>query len=217
MKDISPRLPRRDILKFFAASIASTTVFNSLFPNVNAVEISAKGYGSDPNLNKEYKPGDLWPLTMTLAQQATTIAFIDVLLPADDLGPSASSLRVQDYIDEWISAPYPQQANDRPVILSLISWLEEESRKRHKKNFSSLTLEEKEAICKEISWPATTKPEFQAAAASFQRFRGLAMGAYYSTQEGWKAIGYIGNIPSVNFNGPPQEVLEKLGLTQTVK
>ena len=42
------------------------------------------------------------------------------------------------------------------------------------------------------------------------------MGAYYSTQEGWKAIGYIGNVPTATFDGPSQEVLDKLGVTQTV-
>jgi Gluconate 2-dehydrogenase subunit 3 len=222
MNHTNSRIPRRDILKFFAASFASTAIPSTLFSNVNATEntvvtVTAKGYGSDPNLNKEYKPGDAWPLTMTPAQQATTISFIDLLLPADDLGPSASSLRVHDYIDEWISAPYPQQANDRPVILGGIAWLEEESQKRYKKDFSSLGQVEKEAIGKDISWPDVSKPEFQTAAVFFQRLRGLAMGAYYSTQEGWKAIGYVGNVPSVNFDGPPEEVLLKLGVTQTVK
>ena len=43
------------------------------------------------------------------------------------------------------------------------------------------------------------------------------MGAYYGTPKGWKAIGYVGNMPLPALDGPPQEVLDKLGLEQTVK
>ena len=51
----------------------------------------------------------------------------------------------------------------------------------------------------------------------FARFRGLAAGAYFATPPGWKAIGYVGNIPLASFAGPPPEVLARLGVEQTVK
>ena len=62
-----------------------------------------------------------------------------------------------------------------------------------------------------------TDAKLRQAASFFRTFTALSMGAYYSTPEGWKAIGYTGNVPSVTFAGPPQEVLDKLGLEQTVK
>ena len=48
------------------------------------------------------------------------------------------------------------------------------------------------------------------------KFRALAASAYYGTEAGWKAIGYVGNVPLASFDGPPKEVLEKLGVEQTV-
>ena len=42
--------------------------------------------------------------------------------------------------------------------------------------------------------------------------RNLCAGGYYSTPEGWKAIGYVGNVPLITFDGPPNEVLEKAGV-----
>ena len=51
----------------------------------------------------------------------------------------------------------------------------------------------------------------------FYDFTGLCMGAYYGTPKSWKAIGYLGNVPLPAFDVPPQEVLDKLGLEQTVK
>lgn len=52
----------------------------------------------------------------------------------------------------------------------------------------------------------------------FQVFTGLASGAYYSDPRCWNALGYVGNVPSGGaFAGPPQEVLDQLGLEQTVQ
>ena len=69
--------------------------------------IRDRGYGPDPVMVKVYKPGDVWPLTLTEPQRRTTGALCDVIMHADEPSPSASSLGVPDFIDEWISSPYP--------------------------------------------------------------------------------------------------------------
>ena len=213
----APRLPRRTVLKWFAAATAATQ-----FPDFGshaqaAAPVAAKGYGSDPDLSKFYQPGDFWPLTLTPAQRETAIALADLIFPADHLGPAASQVRVPDFIDEWISAPYAPQQKDRATVLPGLVWLEDESRKRFSKTFATLTDTEKRAIADDICWAADAKPEFKKAAAFFAKFRSLAASAYYGTEAGWKAIGYVGNVPLARFDGPPPEVLEKLGIEQTVK
>ncbi len=57
----------------------------------------AKPYGTDPNLVRVYKPGDLWPLTFTSAQRATAAVLCDLIIPADAKSPSASSVGVVDF------------------------------------------------------------------------------------------------------------------------
>jgi hypothetical protein len=42
------------------------------------------------------------------------------------------------------------------------------------------------------------------------------MRAYYAKPEGGKAIGYVGNVPTPTFDGPPKEVLDILGVEETV-
>jgi hypothetical protein len=214
MTDNDSRLPRRDVPKFLAAVAILTAPFSAA---AEAAEITSKPYGTDPDLIKEYKPGDLCPLIMSPSQRTTATVLADVLLPADDLGPAASSLRVQDYIDERISAPYPVQMSDRPMVIDRLNWLEKESQKRYQKNFSTIELMQQEAICKDICWATDARPEFKKAADFFLKFRSIAMGAYYASTEGWKAIGYLGNLPSVTFDGPPAEVLDRLQVGQTVK
>ena len=211
------RLPRRTVLKWFAALAAATQIPDFGSHTQAAGPAAAKGYGSDPDLSKFYQPGDFWPLTFTPAQRETTTALADLILPADHLGPAASEVRVPDFIDEWISAPYAPQQKDRDALLPGLAWLEDESHKRFSKTFAALGDAEKRAIADDICWPADAKPEFKKAAAFFVKFRSLAASAYYGTEAGWKAIGYVGNVPLARFDGPPPEVLEKLGVEQTVK
>ena len=219
------RLPRRTVFKWFVAVAAAlqlgdTQVFGAEpIPSVPPLipPITAKGYGSDPQLNKFYTPGDAWPLTLSKAQRAAAIALADVILPADDLGPAASQVRVIDFVDEWVSAPYPGQLNDRALILPGLDWLDAEATKRFGALFAALKPEQHKAICDDICFEPKAKDELKAGAKFFSKFRSLASAAYYATPDGWKAIGYVGNVPSLTYDGPPPEVLAKLGVVQTVK
>jgi hypothetical protein len=221
-----PRISRRVMLKWFATAAAAMQMGDMASVSFAAAAAPAgtnpggplpKGYGQDPDLSQYYKPGDFWKLTLTPEQRKTATALVDLILPADHLGPAASSLRIPDFIDEWVSAPYPEQAADAKVVLPGLKWLEDESQKRFKKDFASLNTTEQRNICDDICWAPDAKPEFKKAADFFSRFRNIAAGAYYGTPEGWKAIGYVGNEALTSFDGPPKEVLEKLGVTQTVK
>jgi hypothetical protein len=46
----------------------------------------------------------------------------------------------------------------------------------------------------------------------FKRFRHLAAGGYYTTPQGMRELGYVGNTPSATFDGPTPEALKHLGL-----
>lgn len=215
------RLSRRQVIKMFTAVSASLGL--SQIPSISRAatmgipQTFATGYGTDPVLTKVYKPGDIWPLTLKPEQRRTVTALCDLILPADDHGPAASAVGVPEFLDEWISAPYPQQQGDSPVLREGIDWIEAEATKRFGKSFANLDTAEQTILCDDICNPATAKPEFKKAAAFFLKFRSLCAAGYYSTQEGWKAIGFVGNLPSATFEGPPPEVLRQLGVEQTVK
>jgi hypothetical protein len=179
-------------------------------PNTN------KGYGVDPPLQTIYKPGDVWPLTFNKEQKAAAAALADVIIPKDNLGPAASEVGVVEMIDEWISAPYPDQQRDRESVLKGLAWIDAESKKRFNKSFADLSADQHKAICDDICFAGSAKPEFLEAARFFNTFRNIAAGAYYATSAGWESIGYVGNVALEKFDGPPAEVLTKLGVTQTV-
>ncbi len=211
----SLRLSRREVLKWFAAMFAVANL-PEFVGAASSVAPKAKGYGTDPAIAKFYEPGDFWPLTFTPAQRATATALADVILPADHLGPAASAVRVPDYLDEWVSAPYPAQQLDREIILSGFQWLDDESARRFRLNFPALSSAQQQAICDDICGAVDPAPSLKSATDFFRRFRSLAASAYYGTEAGWKALGYVGNVPLAAFAGPPPEVLAKLGVEQTV-
>jgi hypothetical protein len=137
----------------------------------------------------------------------------DTIIQKDDLGPAASEVGVVEMIDEWVSAPYPQQKSDRPVVLDGLALLENESLDRFNKRFGDLSPEQRKAICDDICFAPNAKPPHKKLARFFDKFRDLTASAYYATPAGWQAIGYVGNTPLVEFTGPPPEVLERLGLS----
>jgi hypothetical protein len=177
----------------------------------------AGGYGTDPNLVKTYHPGDVWPLTFTAEQRHEAAALCDLIIPADEVSPSASSVGVVDFLDEWISAPYPRQREDRATIVPGLQWLDEESVRRGGKVFADADSPVQHDICGDICFEAAVMPQYKMAAKFFACFRDLTAGGFYTTPVGMKDIGYIGNVPRTEFPGPPLALLQELGLRPTLK
>jgi hypothetical protein len=111
-----------------------------------------------------------------------------------------------------VSAPYPRQAADRPIVLEGLAWMDAEALLRFEKYFAELDQSQQHAICDDICYEPNAKPKFARAAAFFTRYRDLTVGGFYSTPAGSRDIGYIGNVPLPKFEGPPAELLRKLGL-----
>ncbi len=171
---------------------------------------TARGYGTDPNLLAVYHPGELWPLTFTAPQRRLAGILADIIIPADEHSPSASSVGVVEFIDEWVSAPYPASQLDRPIVLDGFTWLNDEAARRFGKGFSDLAATEQHGICDDICYESSSK--WRDAVRFFALYRDLTAGGFYSTPVGRKDLGYIGNVPLASFDGPPPELLKKLNL-----
>ena len=203
---ISTPVDRRAALKWMLALAA-----------VSAIDFSASDAGAagpagtltDPDL---LHPAVLWDRVLTEDEVKTVSVLCDVILPEDDHSPSASQLGVQDFINEWVSAPYPDQRDDLKIVRDGLVWLDAEAKRRFSKEFEELESGEKLQICDDIAFAPKAKPAFKEAAQFFARVRDLAMSAFYTTKEGMKDLQYVGNTPISAFRGPPPEVLARLGL-----
>ncbi len=202
------RIDRRVALKWIAsASVA--------IPGLDGITLggeNATGYGRDPDLIRAYAPGDLWPLTFSTSQRRVVMVLCDMVIPADEKSPSASSQGVHDFIDEWISSPYPAQSRDRSLILKGLAWLDEEAVRRGVADFVLLEVDEQIAICRKLARDAKSRAKVFPG-SFFLRIRNLIAGGYYTTPVGMKDVGYVGNVAMAEWRGPPPEVLTLLELS----
>lgn len=174
---------------------------------------ASAGYGTDPNLTRHYARGDVWPLTMTEAQRGTAAILSGLILPADADGPGAVEVGVVAFIDEWISAPYPLQQRDRTVLLEGFAWLDAETKRRFGRgSFAVLDATQQAAICDDICYLPKASAEHRQAAEFFARYRDLTAGGFCTSPQGRTYLRYVGNTPMARYDGPPREVLERVGL-----
>jgi len=205
-------MDRRTAIKWILSAAAAIPVLNRVALGADAPP-EPTGYGPDPDLQKTYKPGELWSLTFTPAQRRAATALCDTIIPADSHSPSASQVGVVDFLDEWISAPYfePFQ-RDSDLIIAGLTWIDGESAARFQASFADLTDVQRSAICDDICHLASAQATYRQPAKFFARFRDLVAGGFYTTPEGTKDLRYVGNVPMATFDGPPLEVLKKVGL-----
>lgn len=197
------QLSRREALKrVIGLSVALAAMEMPAFANT-----PVRGIGTDPNLLKKEIP---WPLVLTEAEMKTVTVLGDIIIPADENGPAASAAGVPEFINEWVSAPYEQQQGDLATLRKGLAWLDGESQKRFSKIFVEITPEQQITIIDDIVKDGTDARK--QAYNFFKMFRDRVAGGYYSTPIGWKAIGYVGNVPMPEYPGPPPEVLKHLGL-----
>ncbi len=178
-----------------------------LWKAVAVTPISGPGYGQDPNL---LKPAVPWPLTLTAEQRAVLRIAADLMLPADAHSPSGGALHIDAFVDEWVSAPYQQQQQDRALILSGLAWLDAESTARFGQTFAQAGDAQRRAIFDSIAFKARVQPGYERPAFFFARLRGLMLGGFYSLPEGMADIGYIGNAPMPGYPGPTADAMAHL-------
>lgn len=142
-------------------------------------------------------------------KELVTIAVLcDIILPATDTDKSATEVDVPDFV-EFIAKdlPYHQQ----PLRGGLM-WLDHQSNTRFNRSFSDCNQDQQLELVEDIAYPEPKNPEMKPGVAFFDRMRNLTLTGYYTSQEGIRSLGYVGNIPNV-WDGVPEDVLNKHGLT----
>jgi hypothetical protein len=204
-------MDRRTTIKWVLAASAAWPLLGNRGARADSAP-AARGYGTDPNLLANYRAGELWPLTLTAAQRRLAGVLADIIVPADDQSLSASAVGVVEFIDEWVSAPYPAHQRDRTIVLDGFAWLDAEATHRFGKEFSDLDPPLQHGICDEICDESRAADVRRDAAHFFAFFRDLTAGGFYSTPAGRKDLNFIGNVPLASFDGPPPALLKALNL-----
>lgn len=164
--------------------------------------VTAPGYGTDPTMLEPVVP---WPRTLDEAQLRTAAALSDTILPAQGKWPAPSAVGIQHFIDEWVSAPYPQQSGDRALLLNGFTWVEAEAVSRFGKPYSALPESARAAILADAAKAGADGARF------LDRMKFLTTGAYYTSEKGVEELGYVGNVAlDGDYPGPTAEALAHL-------
>ena len=187
------KVDRRTTLKWLASSAALLVA--------SPYSLAAKSSQQSDNILPT------WPRIFTQEQLQLTATLADLILPGTDTAPTPSQLGIPEFIDEWVSAPFPAQRKDHTLIVEGLSWLNQEAQQRGGKNFDAIGTLQQLRLVDSIA-VAEGQEDSSSKNAFFQRFRYLVIGAYYTTPEGVKDIGYVGNVPLAEY--PPISEQEKI-------
>lgn len=135
---------------------------------------------------------------------ATIAVLCDIILPATDTAGSAGDAKVPEFV-EFIVKDIP--SHQLPMRGGLM-WLDIESNKRFNTVFKDCKDDQQIAIIEDIAYPDpdNKKPEMAPGIKFFNLMRNLTLTGYYTTEMGFKDLGYVGNSPNF-WDGVPPEVL----------
>ena len=173
-----------------------------------AAKISGETYGFDPD---RLMPSVPWSLTMSEPQLAVTAKLSALIVPEEGRGAAADKPGTEYYVDEWVSAPYPEQKQDRTAILPLLDTVEADCRDRFDVSAVDASAEQLQAILDEFAWSDRIAEGREKDAAAFSRLRRIVVGVYATSEAGRADLGYLGNRPILGpYPGPTDEALQHL-------
>lgn len=203
--ELSPN--RRRVLQLMAALSAVAVTAG---PAMAGIMKKQQGYGQNVDTTN---PQVTWDKSLEEDQLKALTILGDIIIPADEKSPAASAVDIADFIDEWVSAPYPKQQRDRETILGGLKWLDmQASDQSQHSTFMELYHPQQVAIFDRLAKSVQGGSAEEAQETFFERLVFLVAGGFYTTPEGNEDIGFVGNVALEEFTGPPPEVRKILGL-----
>ncbi len=140
-------------------------------------------------------------------EYATVMALADLIIPRDDRSGSATESGAHEFIDYIVAEQPDRQTRMRGGL----AWLDTECRRRFDSTFLESSDADRRAVLDDIAYPAKAQPNMRHGVRFFSELRDLVAAGFWSSRMGVDDLGYTGNRPTT-WDGPPREVLERLGL-----
>ena len=200
---------RRENLKLlFTGSLASGFLLTNCAPEDKAVDFSPKITGGTPGGRTAeeiaYDQRLLSETFFTEEERKKLDVLVDIIMPADSESGSATEAGVPDFIEFMMKDYTSYQTPMRGGLM----WLDHYSDDNYSKKFMELSEAERMEIIDLIAWPDKAKPEMEGGVKFFNMLRNLTSTGYFTSEIGFKYLGYKGNTPNV-WDGVPEAVMQK--------
>lgn len=202
---------RRENLKLlFTGSLASGLLLTHCNPKDKELDFSPKIAGGTPGgRTPEEIARDQKLLSETFfseEERKKLDVLVDIIIPADNESGSATDAGVPDFIEFMMK----ENPSFQTPIRGGLMWLDNYSIDSYGKNFLDLSENERLEVIDLIAWPDKASPELIGQVRFFNSLRNLTSTGYFTTEMGFKYLGYKGNTPNV-WDGVPDEVLKQHG------
>jgi hypothetical protein len=190
-------ITRRTLLQL-AASAPMAAAFS--FTGEEVLEASAQARRA---------PVAFKPKFFTAHEYATVRVLVDLIIPKDARSGSATDAGVPQFMDFFMT-DNPGRQN---AMRGGLSWLDLECHRRFSLDFTTCTDAQRRQVLDDISWPQKVTPGVSHGVPFFNSFRDLTASGFFTSKMGIDDLGYQGNTFVPVWDGCPDEVLKKLGLT----
>ena len=205
-------MKRRDSLKALALSTFGIVAPKS-DPSVEVEILKEKGDPTDckngRTPDEQVRDTKLQKDKFFTPHELKTVTILsDIIIPADAVSGSASQAGVPAFIEFMMK---DQPSNQTPMRGGL-RWLDNQCVKSFDKKFVDCTSTQRIEMVDKIAYPGLAKKEYSQGVSFFNLMRNLTVTGFYTTQMGFKDVGYVGNTPN-NWEGVPDDVLKQYGLS----
>jgi len=212
-------MDRRKSLKTLVIGTVTTGVLveackpsDSKTAGTTATPAATDGYNRMKEEQEAQKAIETQGTFFTPQEMATITVLADIIIPKDEVSGSATDAKVPEFI-EYIVKDMPEH---QTPLKGGLRWLDLKCIGLYGKAFTDCSHDEQIAVVDMIAYPKKAKKEDQPGVAFFSRMRDLTATGFYTTEIGFKDVGYIGNTIT-KWTGVPDDVLKQYGFAYTEK
>jgi hypothetical protein len=193
---MSENVSRRNLFQIIGAAVPAAAVA------VGAPMAHEHNHGANGS-DKAQAKGPYQRQTFDDHQWQTVRVLCDLVIPADQSGPSATGAGVPEYLDDWVAFRTEQDGNQnfRAEILGGLMWIDRESNKLCGKDFADAGADTQKQILDRIAYPKKVAKDDHQGMAFFNQFRSLTVSGYFSSKPGVAALPYLGNVAVTEWKG----------------
>ena len=140
----------------------------------------------------------------------TVRVLVDLILPRDERSGSATDAGVPEFMDFLMSDPEEEDRSRESRQTGMrggLAWIDSECRHRFERSFLEASEAERKSLLDDIAYAKESH-----GSSFFNGFRHLTAAGFWSSEMGVEDLGYVGNKFAPDWQGPPPEILRRLGV-----